>query len=196
MSPTLSQRATRVQAVVIGMSAGGLEALSQMLRDMPEDFGLPLIVVQHVPENHPSQIVEIFQRLCSLQVDEARDKDRPKPGHLYFAPPGYHLQVEMDRTFSLSVDPRVHYARPSIDVLFDSAADVWGDQLAGILLTGANSDGAEGLHSIARYGGLTVVQEPTEALADTMPRSALKLFQPDYVLPLAGIRQLLLRMDR
>jgi two-component system chemotaxis response regulator CheB len=196
MSAPRPRRGGRVQAVVIGMSAGGLDALSQILRDLPESFGPPLIVVQHLPENHPSQIVEIFQRLCALQVEEARDKDRPRPGHLYFAPPGYHLLVEMDRSFSLSVDPRVHYARPSIDVLFDSAADVWGAQLAGILLTGANSDGAEGLQRIARQGGLTVVQEPTEALADSMPRAALKLFQPDHVLPLAGIRQLLLRMDR
>jgi two-component system chemotaxis response regulator CheB len=185
----------RPQAVVIGVSAGGLEALSAMLRDFPANYGLPLMVVQHLPEGTQSQLADIFTRRLALRVLEAHDKMAIEPGTLYFAPPGYHLQVEQDRHFSLSLDPRLHYSRPSIDVLFESAADAWGPALVGVLLTGANADGASGLRYIAQAGGMTLVQSPDEAQVDTMPRAALKLFDPDHVLPLAGLRKLLLQLD-
>ncbi|WP_462381022.1 chemotaxis protein CheB [Pseudomonas sp. Marseille-QA0892] len=189
------QAPRRVEAIVIGVSAGGLEALSKLLAGFPSDYGLPIIVVQHVPEGTPSQLAEIFQRRLALKVYEANDKMEIESGSLYFAPPGYHLLIEPDRYFSLSVDPRLHYSRPSIDMLFESAADAWGASLAGVLLTGANADGAAGLHVIAQAGGLTFVQDPDEAQVDVMPRAALALFTPNHVLPLAGLREMLLQLD-
>lgn len=185
----------RVDAIVIGVSAGGLEALSTLLAGFPSGFGLPIIVVQHLPEGTPSQLAEIFQRRLALKVYEANDKMEIEYGSLYFAPPGYHLLIEPDRYFALSVDPRLHYSRPSIDMLFESAADAWGASLAGVLLTGANADGAAGLHMIAQAGGLTFVQDPDEAQVDVMPRAALALFTPIHVLPLAGLREMLLQLD-
>lgn len=183
-----------VEAVVIGVSAGGLEAVGRLLDGLPAGYRLPLILVQHLPEHFPSQLADIFRRKTRLPVSEAQDKLRPSRG-LYIAPAGYHLLIEASGDFALSLDERVNFSRPSIDVLFDSAADAWGQRLAGILLTGANADGAAGLARIAAEGGLTVVQDPAEALVDTMPRAALALFQPDFVLPLAGIRQLLIHLD-
>ncbi|GGJ83395.1 chemotaxis protein CheB [Pseudomonas matsuisoli] len=185
----------RVEAVVIGVSAGGLDALSVLLEGFPTDYGLPLIVVQHIPEGVASQLAVIFDRKLALRVKEANDKMPIESGCLYFAPPGYHLLVETNRHFSLSIDPRVHFSRPAIDALFESAADTWGPALAGVLLTGANADGAAGLRHIAEQGGLALVQDPAEAQVDTMPRSALALFTPHHVLPLAGLRELLLQLD-
>ena len=134
-----------VDAVVIGASAGGLAALSALVSGLPRTFRLPLLMVQHVPPKGPTQLVEIFQRKTDLAVKEARDKEPVHGGTLYFAAPGYHLLVEADMTLSLSQDEAMHFSRPSIDVLFESAADAWGDRVAGILLTGANEDGAAGL---------------------------------------------------
>jgi two-component system chemotaxis response regulator CheB len=129
-------------------------------------------------------------------VREAADKESIAPGTVYFAGPGYHLSVEMDKTFSLSGEAPVHYSRPSIDVLMESAADAYGPGLAGILLTGANADGAAGLAKIRRQGGLTVVQDPAEAQAPTMPQAAIRTLQPNLILTLDGIHGLLLQLDR
>lgn len=183
-----------IEALVIGASAGGLDALFRLLGNLPASYRLPIMVVQHMPPRGPSRLVEIFTQRTALQVSEAREKLHPQPGSLYFAPPGYHLLVEEDLSFSLSMDPRVHYSRPSIDVLFESAADAWGPRLAGALLTGANADGAAGLAAIAEAGGLTIVQDPAEAQAASMPRAALARMTPDYMLPLAGIHELLLEL--
>ncbi|MNQ99439.1 Chemotaxis response regulator protein-glutamate methylesterase of group 2 operon [compost metagenome] len=150
----------------------------------------------HLPDERHSQLAEVFQRRLHRQVKEAQDKDSIEPGHLYFACPGYHLSVERDRSLSLSQEERVHYSRPSIDILFESAADAYGPGLVGVLLTGANEDGAQGLARIKQLGGLTVVQDPAEAKVDVMPRAALKLHAPDYILPLSGIARLLADLDQ
>jgi len=183
-----------IEAVVIGASAGGVQALLALLGDLPGSFRLPLIVVLHLPERRDSQLAEIFQYRLPIAVREAADKESIAPATLYFAGPGYHLSVEMDRTFSLSCEEAVHYSRPSIDVLMASAADCYGSALAGVVLTGANEDGAAGLARIKQQGGLTVVQDPAEAEVSTMPEAAIARLKPDVVLKLAGIRDLLFRL--
>lgn len=191
-----SQRQTAVNAVVIGASAGGVEALLRLLSGLPEQFRLPVITVLHMPDDRESRLIEIFQNRSALQVREAADKAQIEPGVLYFAAAGYHLSVETDRTFSLSCEARVHFSRPAIDVLMASAADAYGPELAGILLTGANYDGAAGLAKIHRCGGLTVVQDPLEAHVPTMPEAAIRLSQPNLILKLDDIRSLLIQLDR
>ncbi|MDB5778585.1 MAG: CheB methylesterase [Polaromonas sp.] len=186
----------RVQAVVIGASAGGVDALMEILAGLPASFGLPLVVVLHMAESRHSQLADIFRRRTPMQVREAADKEMLMPGTLYFAPPGYHLLVETDRSLSLSCEAQVHFSRPSIDVLMESAADAYGAHLAGILLTGANADGAQGLDKIGRQGGLTVVQDPAEARMAVMPEAAIRLRQPDLILDLKSIHSLLLEMGK
>lgn len=188
--------AANVQAVVIGASAGGVNALLKLLSGLPARFRLPIITVLHMPDNRKSKLIDIFQSRSALPVREAADKADIEPGVIYFAGTGYHLSVETDRTFSLSCEASVHFSRPAIDVLMDSAADAYGAALAGVLLTGANYDGAAGLAKIHRCGGLTVVQDPLEAQVPTMPEAAIRLSPPDLILRLDDIRSLLLQMDR
>jgi two-component system chemotaxis response regulator CheB len=184
-----------VDAVVIGASAGGLAALSALVSGLPAMYRLPLLMVQHVPPTGPTQLVEIFQRKTALKVKEASDKEPVRGATLYFAAPGYHLLVEDDLSLSLSQDDAMHFSRPSIDVLFESAADAWGERVAGVLLTGANEDGAAGLDAIRRAGGTTIVQDPGEAEVATMPLAALQRFAPDYLLPLRDIHRLLRELE-
>ncbi|WP_085646517.1 MULTISPECIES: chemotaxis protein CheB [unclassified Pseudomonas] len=186
----------RVEAIVVGASAGGVEALLTLLGSLRAGFGLPIIIVLHLPEERRSQLVEVFARRLALPVAEATDKQDIMPGTVYFATPGYHLSVEQDRSLSLSLEDRLHHSRPSIDFLFESAADAYGPALAAVLLTGANHDGARGLAQVKRQGGLTVVQDPDDAQVDTMPRAALKTHQPDYILPIHGIGRLLVELER
>ena len=186
--------ARAIEAVVIGASAGGFEALLAVLRGLPSTYPMPLVAVLHLPEHHESRLPELFGYRLDLQVREARDKESLAPGVLYFAPSGYHLQVETDRSFSLSCEDRVNYARPSIDVLFETATDAYGKTLAGILLTGANYDGAAGLAGMKVAGGLTVVQDPDTAEVPTMPEAAIRRMAPDLILPLAEIHSLLQRL--
>ncbi|MFJ7795596.1 chemotaxis protein CheB [Pseudomonas sp. NPDC096950] len=185
-----------VEAIVIGASAGGVEALLNILSPLREGFVLPIIVVLHLPDERRSQLAEVFARRVSLPVLEAVDKTLVEAGTLYFAAPGYHLSVEQDRSFSLSLEDRVHYSRPAIDFLFESAADAYGPALAAVLLTGANRDGANGLAQVKHRGGLTVVQDPDEAQVSTMPQAALDLHQPDHILPIRGIGRLLVELER
>ncbi|MGP0013324.1 chemotaxis protein CheB [Pseudomonas sp.] len=186
----------RVEAVVVGASAGGVEALMTVFGALTARFSLPVVIVLHMPDGHRSQLAEVFGRRLALPVKEADDKENIVPGTLYFAAPGYHLSIEQDRSFSFSREERVHYSRPSIDYLFASAADAYGSRLMGILLTGANQDGAAGLVQIQRQGGLTVVQDPSDARVATMPEAALALHQPDYLLSLQGIGRLLVELER
>jgi two-component system chemotaxis response regulator CheB len=186
----------RVQAVVIGASAGGVDALMEILAGLPASFGLPLVVVLHLSESRHSQLADIFRQRTPMQVREAVDKETLRPGTLYFAPPGYHLLVETDHSLSLSCEAQVNFSRPSIDVLMESAADAYGVNLAGIVLTGANADGAQGLDKIGRQGGLTVVQDPAEARMTAMPEAAIRLRQPDLILDLKSIHSLLLEMGK
>lgn len=185
----------RVCAIVIGASAGGVEALGVLLPALPARTRAAVLVVVHMPRRRPSLLKDLFAGRCALQVREAQDKQPVEQATVSFAPPDYHLLVEPheDGTFShaLSVDEPVHFSRPSIDVLFESAAECWGERLMGIILTGANSDGVQGLAAVSRAGGITVVQDPTEALADTLPAAAVRSGVAQHVLPLAGIATLL-----
>ncbi|WP_064117996.1 chemotaxis protein CheB [Pseudomonas fluorescens] len=186
----------RIEAIVVGASAGGVEALLTLLGPLREGFVLPIIIVLHLPEERRSQLAEVFARRLGMPVHEASDKQDIVAGRVYFATPGYHLSVEQDRSLSLSLEDRVHYSRPSIDYLFESAADAYGPALAAVLLTGANHDGARGLVEVKRRGGLTIVQDPEEAQVATMPQAALKIQQPDHVLTIHGIGRLLVELER
>ena len=188
--------AMSAEAVVIGTSAGGVSALLRVLGGLPESFGLPVMVVLHLPESRYSQVAETFQQRLALPVREAADKESIAAGTVYFAGPGYHLSVENDRSFSLSCEAPVHYSRPSIDLLMESASDAYGAALAGILLTGANADGAAGMARIRQRGGLTVVQDPAEAQVATMPEAAIHKLKPSLILTLDGISRLLLELEK
>lgn len=169
-------------AVVIGGSAGSLEVLNDLLRNLPPDYPLPIIVVIHLHPSDQGGLARQMNSWTDIQVQEAREKHPIEAGNVYTAPADYHLLVEHDKTFSLTVDERVNYARPSIDVLFESAAFVYGDQLAGILLSGANKDGALGLAAIKQAGGLTVVQAPDAAQCPAMPQAAMDIGCVDQLL--------------
>jgi two-component system, chemotaxis family, protein-glutamate methylesterase/glutaminase len=161
------------EAIVIGASAGALEALSVILPSLPVDYALPVFVVVHVPPDKRSVLAEIFQAKCSIKVHEAEDKEPISGGTAYFAPPDYHLFVEADKSLSLSNDEPVLYSRPSLDVLFESAAAAYGPSLIAIVLTGANQDGANGLKAVAEAGGTAIVHCPEEAYASAMPEAAI-----------------------
>ena len=192
--PPFSSVRKHVEAIVLGASAGGIDALSVLLHGLPAHWRLPMTAVLHLPEAHESHLAEIFAQRLPIPVHEAADKMPLAPGSLYFAPPGYHLSIERERCFSLSCEPPVLFSRPSIDVLMASAADTYGGAVAGFLLTGANGDGAEGLYRIHLAGGLTAVQDPKEALIPTMPNAAIARHAPDHVLPLRELRALLLQL--
>lgn len=181
----------RIELVVIGGSAGGVDALIGLLPAVPANFPGTVVCILHVPADRDSRLAELFGLRAALPVREARDKEPLVPGVIYFAGSGYHLSVERERCFSLSCEAPVQFARPAIDVLMESAADAYGPALAGILLTGANHDGAEGMCRVRERGGLTIVQDPGEAQASAMPEEAIRRCAPDLVLPLSGIRNLL-----
>ncbi len=160
------------EAVVIGASAGALEALSVILPALPANFRLPLMIVVHMPPDRSSILAELFQAKCRIAVREAEDKEPVNGGTAYFAPPDYHLLVEANKHLSLSSDEPILYSRPSIDVLFESAADAYGPALIAIVLSGANQDGAAGLKVIADAGGTAIVQSSEGAFATAMPEAA------------------------
>ncbi len=182
------------RAVVIGVSAGGMSALGEILPRLPVDFSLPVIIVQHISPQSDNYMIKHFNGISEITVKEADEKETALPGHAYFAPPNYHLLVEEDFTFSLSVENRVNYSRPSIDVLFESAIDAYCSSLIGIILTGANNDGSKGLKKIKDCGGLTIVQDPKTAEVPAMPEAAIKLSKPDYVLKLKDIAPFLVNL--
>jgi two-component system chemotaxis response regulator CheB len=181
-----------IDAIVIGTSAGGVEALSIVLPALPPGFRPSVLIVLHLPRERPSLLVDIFSSRCALPVYEAEDKQPIEPGTVYFAPPDYHLLVDVDGPrLALSADAPVHFSRPSIDVLFESAAEVYADRLLGIILTGASQDGASGLEAVHRAGGVTVVQEPHSAQSSFMAEAALQRGPVDFVLALEQIAALL-----
>jgi two-component system chemotaxis response regulator CheB len=165
--------AERIQAIVVGASAGAIQALSQILPALPADYPIPVLIVVHIPADRSDLLAPLFQATCRLVVKEAEDKEPILPGYLYFGPSDYHLLVEADRTLSLSADEAVLYSRPSIDVLFESAADAYGAGLVGVILTGANEDGAAGLQAVAAAGGIALAEDPAVAFAPAMPSAAL-----------------------
>lgn len=186
----------RVRAIVIGTSAGGVDALLHMLPALPADLAVPIFIVLHLPKDRPSLLVEIFAPQCRPPVTEAEDKEPVEAGHVYFAPPDYHLLIDDGPQLALSADEPVNFSRPSIDVLFTSAAEVYRAGLLGIILTGASDDGAAGLGKIQQAGGLTVVQEPESAHAPFMIEAARRANVVDLVLPLDGIVNLLRGLGR
>jgi two-component system, chemotaxis family, protein-glutamate methylesterase/glutaminase len=187
--------AGRVDAIVIGASAGGVEALSVILPALPARIGAAVFVVLHLPRERPSLLPAIFGEKCAVSVREAEDKELVEPGTLYFAPPDYHLLIDRGPSIALSADAPVHYSRPSIDVLFESAADQYRERLLGIILTGANQDGASGLAAIDRSGGLTLVQHPESAQAPLMIQSAMSRTRSALALSLEQIAGLFRTLD-
>lgn len=185
-----------VQAIVIGGSAGGLDALQAILPALPRELGVPVIVVLHVLPGRPSGLAGLLGASTLLSAKEAEDKEPLVAGTVYVAAPNYHLLVENDRSLALSVDEPVHFSRPAIDVLFDSAADVFGAGLVGVLLSGANDDGARGLARIRRAGGTTIVQNPATAPSRQMPDAALRLLSPHHLLDASLIGPLLTDLTR
>jgi two-component system chemotaxis response regulator CheB len=172
--------------VVIGTSAGGLAALQVLLPGLPQDFPWPVILVQHRGREAGSGLCDFLQKSSGLPVLEPEDKETIAPGRVYLAPRDYHLLIE-GRHFALSTDAPVCYARPSIDVLFESAADAYGKGVIGVILTGKNRDGARGLAAIKGGGGLAVIEDPATAESREMPEAALAATVADRVLPLAEI---------
>lgn len=179
------------QAIVIGASAGALEALSVILPVLPSSFKLPVFVVVHIPPYKKSVLAELFQAKCQIAVREAEDKEPITGGTAYFAPPNYHLLIEAHRTLSLSSDEPVLFSRPSIDVLFESAADAYGPDLIAIVLTGANQDGAIGLSAVVEAGGMAIVQAPDGAFASAMPKAAITMCPAADVMSLEAIASFL-----
>lgn len=179
--------ATSPSTVVIGASAGAVQALLAVLPTLPAGFAAPVLVVVHVPSDRDNVLVPLLQAKCRLTVKEAEDKEPIAPGVIYFAPSDYHLLVEADRTLALSNDEPVNYSRPSIDVLFESAADAYGENLVGVILTGANHDGAAGLKAVVDAGGVAIVQSPAEAYATPMPDAALQASPAAMIMNLDAI---------
>jgi len=173
-------------AVFIGASAGGVAAVQTLLKHLT-NFSLPLIIVQHLPYHAQIDSHLVFASHTKLKVCEAQDKTEIQSGHVYFAPPSYHLLVEKDFSLSLSQDEPVQFARPSIDVLFETAATTYGPHACGIVLTGANADGARGLKYIHQKGGYTIVQDPNRAEVSTMPYAAIEMTKPDFIGDLPAI---------
>jgi two-component system, chemotaxis family, protein-glutamate methylesterase/glutaminase len=180
-----------IAAVVIGASAGGIQALSVVLPALPAGLRAPVFIVLHLPRDKPSVLADIFGRKCALPVREAEDKESVAAGTVYFAPTNYHMLLDQGPQISLSADDPVHHSRPSVDVLFESAVEVYKERLLGIILSGANEDGALGLAAIHDAGGITIVQQPDTATAPNMALAALKLRPADLVLPLEKIANLL-----
>lgn len=168
--------------VIIGGSSGSLEVLLTILPLLEKRLAVPVIIVLHRNSQSDNGLVELFSSRTSLVVKEVDEKEKLLPGVIYIAPPDYHLLVEQDKTLSLDASAKVNFSRPSIDVTFSSAADVFGKNMVAILLSGANSDGADAMIYVKQCGGMLVVQDPEEALVSYMPRQALQQNDVDRTL--------------
>lgn len=177
------------ELICIGASWGGLRAIVRLLADIPADIDTPIVIAQH-RDAQESALADFISRHTTRKVVDAGDKQSLERGHVYIAPADYHLLVERG-SLALSLEGRVQYARPSIDVLFESAADAYGPNVIGVILTGANEDGAAGLARIKRFGGVAVIQDPAEAERSAMPQAAIDATVADAVLPLAEIGRFL-----
>ena len=182
------------EAIVIGISSGGMNALKYLFSTLPADYRMPIVIVQHVSARSDNEWIKFLNQKNNFTVKEADEKEKIEPGRVYIAPANYHLLIEKDKTFSLTIDERVNFARPSIDVLFESAAEAYKDKLIGIVLTGSNNDGTNGIKRIKELGGLAIVQDPETAESSIMPASAIAAIQPDYILSLEKIVQLLIKI--
>ena len=183
------------EAIVIGVSSGGMNAMKVMFSLLPKDFNTPIIIVQHVSAHSNNQWIKLLNDKSNLPMKEADEKEIIENGNVYIAPPNYHLMIEKNKTFSLTIDERLNYARPSIDVLFESAAEAYKNKLIGIILTGSNNDGTNGIKRIKECEGLAIIQDPKTAESAYMPASAIAAIQPDYILSLEDMIELLIKID-
>jgi len=188
--------ARRFDAVVLGASAGGVEAVCTLLGALPKDFAPAIVIVLHLPPNRTTALPQLFSRYVSLPVKEAEDKETILAGTVYLAPPDYHLLIEPDKRFALSADEPLHFSRPSIDVLFESAAYAYRERLLALVLTGASSDGAEGLQAVRSLQGAAWVQDPAEASSSAMPGAAIALAGADCILSLKDMAASLAALDK
>jgi two-component system chemotaxis response regulator CheB len=190
------KKRSQIRAVAIGVSTGGVEALRTILGALPKDFPVPVLVVTHLAPDSGNGLATLLDETCDIMVKEADELETPEPGNVYLAPPNYHLQVESGSQLTLSVDPPVNFARPSVDVLFETAADVYGAGLIAVVLTGAGCDGAQGLERVQTRGGLTIIQDPLGAECDSMPRQALLFVKPDHVVQIKEVAPLLTKLTK
>jgi two-component system, chemotaxis family, protein-glutamate methylesterase/glutaminase len=186
----------KYEAIVIGVSSGGMNAMKIMFSHLPKNFSTPIIIVQHMGARSDGPLIQLLNDQSNVGIKEADEKEKIENGTVYIAPPNYHLMIESNTTFSLTIDERVNYARPSIDVLFESAAIAYKDKLIGVILTGSSSDGSLGLKKIKEYGGLTIAQDPKTAESGYMPASAIAVVPMDYILSLENIIKLLIKIDK
>ena len=182
------------KAIVIGSSAGGFYALKRLLSQLDDSIKLPILIVQHLSASSDNYMARYLNSICNIIVKEADEKEDIVAGTAYIAPPNYHMLIEDDHTISLSTEEKVNYSRPSIDVLFQSASFVYQNELVGIVLTGANSDGAIGLKFISNNDGLCIVQNPNEAESQAMPLAALANVEDSKVLTIDEIAALISRL--
>jgi two-component system, chemotaxis family, protein-glutamate methylesterase/glutaminase len=179
---------TGIRLIILGGSAGSLQVILKLFTGMEAYYPIPVVVVLHRSQTADLALEELIGYKTSLRVKELEEKEKPEPGCLYLCPPDYHLLIEEDWSFTLDYSEKVNFCRPSIDVTFQSAADVFGESLVCILLSGANADGAEGLAYVKQKKGITIVQHPDEAEVSYMPEQALLRKKADYVLTTAEIR--------
>lgn len=184
------------KAIVIGASAGGFHALGKLIPEFPKKFQLPIIIVQHTSPTSDNYLATFLNKLSKLKVKEVDEKEEIKPGYVYIAPPNYHILIEEDQTISLSTEKKRNYSRPSIDILFETAAITYGNSLIGIVLTGANNDGAEGLLAIKNAGGFCIVQEPKDAEAEAMPVASIEKVKPNKILKLDEIANFIIELKK
>jgi two-component system chemotaxis response regulator CheB len=185
----------KYKVIAIGVSWGGMKALQVLLPKLPKSFSIPIIIVQHLGAYSGTEWITILDRMSKVKVKEADEKEKIVSG-VYIAPANYHLLIEKDKTFSLSLDERVNHARPSIDVLFDCVADVYGAGAIGVILTGLNNDGAQGLKQIQENGGTVIVQNPDTAETSEMPLAALRATTPNYVVHIEELIPLLIKLEK
>jgi len=184
------------EAIVIGVSSGGMNALKFIFATLPAGFSIPIIIVQHVSPRSDNEWIKVLNENSNLTIKEADEKEKIEQGNIYIAPANYHLLIEEDKTFSLTIDERVNYARPSIDVLFETAAEAYKNKLIGMVLTGSNNDGTSGIKRIKECGGLAIIQDPVTAESSYMPASAIAAIDPDYILSLEEIIELIKKIDK
>ncbi len=179
------------RVIVIGGSAGSNDSLDYLFRNLKKCYDLPVIIVQHMKGDIGELYYKIMNENSFLRIKEAEEKEKIKRGVIYFAPGDFHLLVENDETFTLTLEERENYSRPSIDSLFMSAADVYKDELIAVLLSGASEDGTKGMKRVKDFGGLTVVQDPETAQYPYMPKSAIKNVNVDRILSIEQIKDLM-----
>jgi two-component system chemotaxis response regulator CheB len=195
MKQNISMQQREFEAIVIGASAGGLNAFFNLFEHLPSNFPIPIIVVQHLHPQEDSVLPDLINSKTKLNVKEVVDKEEIHRGFIYFAPPNYHLLIEDKYSFSLTYDEKVNYSRPSIDVLFESASHVWAQNLIGIILTGANGDGAEGIKLVAKAGGTTIAQSPDSSEFPVMPQAAINTGFVQHILTIEQMVDFLINLS-